>query len=226
MSTTPERTPPAAQLAMREAFGRAMTATVAERVRGKARDEALALMRAFGLDVEGLTPTRERELSKFELRVLLALGSLVALYDRAEDTVANRQIVEFLGGDVDDKSLQREVRRALDSLNSAGVIRRVPGSGRMASRVIFPPSTEGGTAPQAQGGTSPPAERGAEQTREGYSAHRGRGTGTPHPTTHRDLSVAATSCDECGAKPGDHHGMVDFGNLGAVRCPNALRRAS
>lgn len=197
---------------MRKALGRAMTATVVESVRGKRSEDQ---------------PTRERPLSKFELRVLLALVGLVGLYDRVEDEVANLQIVRFMGlPEGDGKpalNAQREVRRALDALSGSGVIRREPGLGRRASRVSFLVLAEGGTAP-LEGGTAPPAERGTGEPREGYQTDREGGRGTPHPSPLREISEA--HCSECGAPPGAHHGMVERDGLGAVRCPNALRPRS
>lgn len=64
------------------------------------------------------------ELTSRELRVFVALLSEIALFDRVEDRIANRRLVELTGLDA------RHVRRALKRLHELGVIVREPGSSR------------------------------------------------------------------------------------------------
>lgn len=71
----------------------------------------------------------EAELTMREHKVFLAIVSLVSHYDRTEDHVANRQLVEATGIDA------RHVRRALQGLHDKGVIERTPGHGRTASLI-------------------------------------------------------------------------------------------
>lgn len=78
------------------------------------------------------------ELHLLDMRVFTALHALVTGYDRVEDYVANRQIVQLSGVDA------RNVRRALERLAKHGVIRREPGSSmagqpRRASLISFDP---------------------------------------------------------------------------------------
>lgn len=70
--------------------------------------------------------------------MFVALCVLVTKYDRTEDSVANRQVVDLTG------IAPRHVRSALASLSAKGVIHRIPGHGVTASRVGFhiPEGTE------------------------------------------------------------------------------------
>jgi hypothetical protein len=112
--------------------------------------------RALGI---GLTAT--------ELRVFLALLKLIPLYDRVTDHVANAQVVAATRLD------PRHVRRALGSLHAKGVIDRVPGKGKTASKITFiadqfdrdvtdpegaepAPSGGGGSRPEGGGGFEHP----------------------------------------------------------------------
>ena len=97
-----------------------------------------------------------------ELRVLLAVISLISCYDRTEDTIANRQIAEATGLD------KSHVRRCLRSLAEKEVFDRTPGCGRTASRVAFPipeselvePTSEGAAlTPSEEAGSAPTANR-------------------------------------------------------------------
>lgn len=70
------------------------------------------------------------DLTGREWRVFVALLHQVALFDRTEDSVSNRQLEEITGLEA------RNLRRALARLAELGVIEREPGVGRgHASRV-------------------------------------------------------------------------------------------
>lgn len=129
------------------------------------------------------------KLTATQLRVLLALIHLVNLFDRLEDTVANRQIVDATG------IHPRHIRRALGALHKAKVIHRTPGHGHTASLIKF---GERAKQAHAEGAATAPGE-GADS-----SVERGQiqsGGGGAHAPASEDLSedlseeVTPDSCD-------------------------------
>jgi phage replication O-like protein O len=100
------------------------------------------------------------DLSGRELRVFLALVRLVVLFDRLEDRVANRQIVDATGID------ERHVRRALHRLDALGVVERTPGRGKVASLVRFR-RAEGAETARSEGADLVPSEGAEIDTQRG-----------------------------------------------------------
>lgn len=121
---------------------------------------------------EAIDRALDAKLTATELRVFLALVSLVTLFDRTVDTVANRQIVDTTGLD------PRHVRRALLSLNRKGVIIRTPGSGATASRVEFPLREGAGVAPP-EGAEDAPGEGAESDPGRGRNRHARGGADAP-----------------------------------------------
>jgi hypothetical protein len=116
----------------------------------------------------------EPKLNVLEWRVLGALIQLVALYDRTEDRVSMRQILDAIGKDR--ANWESHIKKALKALVTKGVIEREPGysmaGGRtVASLIRFPLGADsaptlgadldtdrGQISPETGGAQMPPSE--------------------------------------------------------------------
>lgn len=165
----------------------------------------------------------DAELTMREHKIFLAIVSLVSNYDRTEDRIANRQLVDATGIDA------RHVRRALQGLHDKGVIERTPGHGRTASLIRLdqgrrlpgepagmrvPAQAEGADSASPEGARVAPAE-GADSIPE-RGPIRPSGGGRQEPASE----VLSEVLSEEGAEP-------DLLTLAASLCsrpPDPLER--
>lgn len=165
----------------------------------------------------------DAELTMREHKVFLAIVSLVSHYDRTEDHVANRQLVDATGIDA------RHVRRALQGLHDKGVIERTPGHGRTASLIRLdqgrrlPGEPNGMRVPmQPEGADSAPAEGARVAPAEGADSMPERGPIRPSGGGHQEPASEVLS--EVLSEEGAELDLVDLAASLCSRPPDPLER--